>query len=83
MGRTQRCGDPDRKAQEAPQFQWRAEQSLERLAAGIVEHEHTALAYQLRRPDGPGAIKFILQSKLVSQTIEAEGCGVLCSEQHC
>ncbi len=47
--------DVDRQAQEGVRPQGRAEQPLERLAAGILEHQHgsTAFADELERTRRP------------------------------
>src|ERR1700719_2631678 len=76
--------DIDCQAQEEVHLERHAEQSLERLAAGILEHQHgpAALTNQLKRTRRPCPIQLLLQSIFVSKTIEGGRRGMLCSRQH-
>ena len=77
-------GDRDGEAQKAPHLHGRAEQSVERLAAGVLEHQHgpTAFAHELERPHRPRPVQLILQSVFVSEAIEGGGRRVLRGGQH-
>jgi hypothetical protein len=57
---------------------------LERLAAGILEHQHGAAAFanQPEWTHRPRPVQLLLQSIFVSKTIEGGRCGMLCSRQH-
>src|SRR5260370_27667579 len=76
--------DVDRRAQEVVRLQGRAEQMLERLAAGILEHQHGAAAFanQPEWTHRPRPVQLFLQSIFVSKTIEGGRCVMLCSTQH-
>src|SRR6476646_1206908 len=76
--------DIDCQAQEKVHLERHAEQSLERLAAGILEHQHgpTAITNQLEWTHRPRAIQLLLQFIFVSETIEGGRCGMLRSGQH-
>ena len=75
---------PDGKAQEAPQRHARAEQPLERLATGILEHEHvpTVFAHQLQRPCRPCTIEFIFELTFVREPFEGKGGRVFRGEAY-
>ena len=77
-------GDADSEAQEASHLHGCAEQPVERLAAGIFEHELAApaLVPKLQRPHRPCTIQFVLQSVFVGKLIEADWWRVLRGEQH-
>src|SRR5580704_16966188 len=77
-------GDFGRQAQEVARLQGRAKQPLERLAAGILEHQHgpAAVTNQLEWTHCPRAIQLLLQSIFVSKTIQSGRCRVLCSMSH-
>ena len=64
---------PIREAQEASYLHWPAEQSIERLAAGILEHQHsvTAAGHEVQRLHRPCSIQLSLQSVFVGEAIEA------------
>ncbi len=66
-------GNGDCEAQEAPRFQRRADQPIERLACRILEHQcdATTLAPQLEWARRPRAFQLVLQPKFVCKTIEA------------
>src|ERR1700723_1436661 len=76
--------DVGRQAQEVDRLQGRAKQPLERLAAGILEHQHgpAAITNQLEWTHPPRAIQLLLQSIFVSKTIQSGRCRVLCSRSH-
>src|ERR1700722_3663294 len=78
------AGHGDSQAQKAPQPHWRAEQPVEWLAGGIFKYQHglTALADQRQGSHGPSPVQFILQRVLMSESVEAGGCRMLCSERH-
>ena len=62
----------------------RAEQPLERLAAGILEHQRgpAALADELQRPRRPCAVQFVPQSIFVGEAIEGRRRRLLRGGQH-
>ena len=64
--------DGDGQAQKAAQFHRRAEQPVQRLAGGILEHQRgsTVLADQLERPHGPSAVQLLPQGVFVSEPID-------------
>ena len=64
--------DADGEAQEACNLHRCAEQSVQRLAARILEHQHdlAALAHQLERAHGPGAVELVPQSIFVGEAID-------------
>ena len=74
----------DGEAQKAPHLHRRAEQPVERLAAGVLEHQHgpTALAHELQRPHRPRPVQLVLQSVFVSKAIEGGRCRMLRGGQH-
>src|SRR5882672_9468626 len=76
--------DVDRQAQEVVRLQGRAEQPLERLPAGILEHQHGPAAFsdKLKRTRRPRPVQLLLQSIFVSKTIQDGRRGMLCSRQH-
>src|SRR5882672_5612511 len=76
--------DVDRQAQEVVRLQGRAEQPLERLPAGILEHQHGPAAFsdKLKRTRRPRPVQFLLQSIFVSKTIQGGRRGMLCSRKH-
>ena len=51
-------GDTDGESQEASHLHRRTENPIERLAAGVLEHQHgpTMIAHELQRPHRPGAV---------------------------
>ena len=70
----ERCGDADRKAQEASHLYGRAEPPVEWLqTVNILEHQHgvTGVVHELQRPQRPRGVQVVLQSVLVSKPIEA------------
>ena len=70
----ERCGDADRKAQEASHLYGRAEPPVEWLqTVNILEHQHgvTGVVHELQRPHRPRGVQLVLQSVLVSEPIEA------------
>jgi hypothetical protein len=71
----QRPGHTDSKAQKAADLHGCAEQLNQRLAAGVVEHQHraTAFAHELQGPHRPGTIQLILQVMITSEAIENGG----------
>src|SRR5580704_12772009 len=76
--------DIDCQAQKEVHLERHAEQSLERLAAGILEHQHgpAALTNQPEWTRRPRPIQLLLQSILVSKTIEGGRRAMLCSRLH-
>jgi hypothetical protein len=63
----------DRDAQELRYFQWSAEQSIERLASGVLEHQRHAIILATQRdwPRRPGSIKFSLERKFMFEPLDA------------
>ena len=55
-------GDADGEAQEATHLHWGTEQSVERLAAGILEHQYGPAAFtpKLQRPQSPCTVQLVL-----------------------
>ncbi len=84
MDLAQRGDDGDGEAQEASHLHRRAEQPLERLAAGILEHQYGPAAFmgEIQRQHRPSAIKLIFQAVFVGKAIEAGGCRVLRDGRH-
>jgi len=75
--------DVDRQAQEVVRLQGRAEQSLERLAAGISSTSMVRRPHESTRVDAPPTpVQLLLQSIFVSKTIQGLQGGMLCSRQH-
>ena len=76
--------DRDGEAQKAQHLHGRPEQSVKRLAAGILEHQHgpTAFADEFERPHRPRPFQLVLQSVFVSKTIEGGRCRMLRGGQH-
>jgi hypothetical protein len=60
------------------------EQSLQQLAARVLQHQHgpTAFADELQRPHRPRSVELILQSVFVSKAIESVRWRVLHSGHH-
>ena len=79
MDLAERGGDADGEAQEASHLHRCAEQPIERLAAGILEHQHdpAAVSHELQRSHRPRAVQFVLQSIFVSEAIEDGGVRML------
>ena len=77
-------GDADGEAQEASHLHRRAEQPVERLAAGILQHQHgpAAVADELQRPHRPRPVQLVLQAVFVSQAIQGRRCRMLRGGQH-
>ena len=69
------CGDPDGQLQEAAQLHRPIEKPRERLAAGILDHQHglSAFAYEFQRPCGPGTVQVVPQAVFVREALEAGG----------
>src|SRR6516162_1557799 len=75
------------EVQEAPDIHGYAEQHLERLAARILEHQHspTGFAHELQWQHRPRAIEFALQFVFVTEVIEGRTRRVVggrSNEQH-
>jgi hypothetical protein len=70
---TQRRSNAHGKPQKITYFHRRAEQPREWLTARIIQHKRAAGAFvhQFPRPHCPRAIKFILQAKLVVESVKA------------
>ena len=79
MNLAERRRDLDGETQECPQFHGRVELALQRLATGILEHQHgpAALTDQLERPQRPGTVEFVPQSKFMCETINNGGMRAL------
>jgi hypothetical protein len=77
-------GDRYRDAQKARQLHGRAEQSVQRLAVGVLEHQHdpAALADEFKRSRRPRPIQLVLQSVFASEAIEGGRCRMLRGGQH-
>ena len=73
MELAQSRGNSDRQAQEASYLHGRAEQTVERLAARILEHQHgpTGVAHELQRPHRPCPVELVFQLVFVSEAIES------------
>ena len=80
----QRGGDADGEAQEASRFHRRADQALERLAAGILEQQRrsTAFAGKCERPCRPCGVEFVPQFIFMSEAIERRRWRALRGGQH-
>ena len=76
--------DADRETQKASHFHGRAEQTRERLAARIFEHQHgpTAFAPDFQRAHSPCTVELVLQRVFVGKAIKAGGRLVLSGRQH-
>src|SRR5258706_10253763 len=76
--------DIDCQAQEEIHLERHAEQSLERLAAGILEHQRgpAALTKQLEWTHRPRPVQLLLQSIFVSKTIQSGRRRMLRSGEH-
>ena len=79
MNLADRRRDLDGETQECPQFHGRVELALQRLAAGILEHQHgpAALTDQLERPQRPCTVEFVPQSIFMCETINNGGMRAL------
>ena len=77
-------GDLDGELQKALHLQGRSEQSVERLAAGVLEHQHAlpAFADERERSHRPRPVQFVLQSVFVSKAIEGGRRRMLRGGQH-
>jgi hypothetical protein len=64
--------DRDGEVQEAPHLHGQAEQSVQRLAAGILEHQHgpSAVANELKRTHRPRPVQLVLQFVFTSKAIK-------------
>jgi hypothetical protein len=78
MHSADRSRERDRDAQEFHYFQWSADQSIERLAAGILEHQRHAIVLpgQPDRPRRPRSIKFGFERILMFELLQATERGV-------
>ena len=63
----------DGQAQEASYLHGLTEQTVERLAARILEHQHgpTGVAHEVQRPRRPCPVELILQLVFVREAIES------------
>ena len=77
-------GDRDGEAQKAPHLHGPPEQPVQRLAAGVLEHQHgpTAFADELERSHRPRPVQLVLQSVFVSKAIEGGRRRMLGGGQH-
>jgi hypothetical protein len=85
VGLANRRSDPDRKAQETSNIHGLAEQPLEGLAPGILEHQvrGAALARKLQCAHRPVSVQFIPQPELMREPIQAGGGWLLRGRQQC
>jgi len=69
----ERRSDPDGELHEASDFHGRADTLVERLAAGVFEHEQGSivLAHELQRPRRPGIVQVFPQRVFMSEPVEA------------
>jgi hypothetical protein len=76
--------DRDGEAQKAPHLHGHSEQSVQRLAAGVLEHQHgpTAFPDELDRSHRPGRVQLVLQSVFTGKAIEGGRCRMLRGGQH-
>ena len=72
MKLAQSRGNSDSQAQEASYLHGPTEQTIERLAAQIIEHQHgpTGVAHESQRPRRPCAVELIFQLVFVREAIE-------------
>ncbi len=77
-------GDGDREGQEVFHRHWRAEPPLQRLAGGILQHQHgpAAVADELQRPRRPGSVQLVPQGIFVRQAIQGRRCRMLRGREH-
>ena len=77
-------GDRDGDAQKAPHLHGHPEQPVQRLAAGVLEHQHdlTAFADELERSHRPRPVQFVLQFVFASEAIEGGRYRMLRGGQH-
>ena len=75
MHLAQRARERDRDAQEMRYIHRPAKQSIERLAARILEHQRHAavVARQRDRPRRPVGVKFVLERIFVFEPLDATG----------
>ena len=73
MNLAQRRGDHDSQAQEASDLHGPTEQTIERLATQIIEHQHgpTGVAHEGQRPHRPCGVELIFQLVFVREAIES------------
>jgi hypothetical protein len=73
MKLAQSRGNSDSEAQEASYLHGPTEQTVERLAARIVEHQHgpTGVAHEGQRPRRPCPVELIFQLVFVREAIES------------
>jgi len=71
----------DGEAEELCDLHRLPDQPIERLTTCVIDHQHrlAALAYQLKRPQCPGAVQVALEFVLVHKAIDAVQSRVLCS----
>ena len=74
-GAGRRRGDGESQSQEMVQLHRRAEQPLERLAAGVFQYQQgtITIADQLQRPYGPGSIELVAQGVFVGEPVVDRG----------
>ena len=84
MKLAQSRGNSDSQAQESSYVHWPIEQTLKRLAAQIIEHQHgpTGVAHEGERPRRPCRVELILQLVFVREAMEAVWRRVRGSGQH-
>src|SRR5215813_2388973 len=73
MKLAQSRGNSDSQAQEASYLHGTTEQTVERLAAQIIQHQHgpTSVAYEGQRPRRPRPVELIFQLVFVLEAIES------------
>ena len=73
MKLAQSRGNSDSQAQEASYLHGLTEQTVERLAAQIIEHQHgpTGVAHEGQRPRRPCPVELIFQLVFVREAIES------------
>ena len=66
-------GNSDGQAQEASYLHWPTKQTVERLVAQIIEHQHgpTGVAHEGKRPRRPCPVELIFQLVFVREAIES------------
>jgi hypothetical protein len=76
-------GERDRQTEEHPALQRRAEQPIEQLAAGVVQHQGHALpvAHERDQPCGPPRIEIHPQSVLMLEPLHGGGRGVVATDR--
>jgi hypothetical protein len=76
--------DRDGEGQKALHFHGHLEQSVQRLAVAVLEHQHdpTAFTDELERSHRPRPVQLVLQAVFASKAIEGGRCRMLRGGQH-